>query len=95
MSRAEAGKIRTLRFYFKNLHDQGSCPHDISFRFTSVSFEECETFRKHLNKTLASQGDDVVNASDLLSYVTSARIDSWKGKTEAFITHWQDQIRLC
>ena len=36
-----------------------------------------------------------VNASDLLTYITSAQIDSWKGTSESFIIHWQDQIRLC
>lgn len=54
VSRSEAGKIIILRFYLKNLHTQGSYSDDISFRFTSISFEEHETFRKHCDKTLAS-----------------------------------------
>jgi hypothetical protein len=36
-----------------------------------------------------------VSASTTLSCITSAKIESWKGTTEAFILHWQDQIRLC
>ena len=37
-----------------------------------------------------------LEASKLLSYITSIRIDSpsWKGSSEAFILHWQDQVRL-
>ena len=37
-----------------------------------------------------------LEASKLLSYITSARIDSssWKGSTEGFILHWQEQVRL-
>ena len=31
-----------------------------------------------------------VSASTTLSYITSAKIESWKGTTEAFILHWQD-----
>ena len=41
------------------MHDQGLYPDDNSFRFTSISYEEYETFRKHRNNTLASQGDDI------------------------------------
>ena len=59
VSRTEAGKIKILQFYFKNLHDHGSYPDDILFCFTSISFEECKIFRKHHNNTLTSQGDNV------------------------------------
>ena len=30
----------------------------------------------------------------MLSYITSAKFDSWKGNTESFILNWQDQVRL-
>ena len=35
-----------------------------------------------------------VNASNMLSYITSAKFKSWKGATESFMLHWQDQTRL-
>ena len=37
-----------------------------------------------------------LDSSNLLSYVTSTRIDSsaWKGIAEGFILHWQEQVRL-
>jgi hypothetical protein len=37
-----------------------------------------------------------MNSSDLLTYITSAKLGSgvWSGSTEAFITHWQNQVRL-
>ena len=36
-----------------------------------------------------------VDASDLLAYITTFRLEtgSWKGSTELFIIHWQNQIR--
>ena len=36
-----------------------------------------------------------VEAADLLTYITSARLGTgiWKGSTEASIIHWQDQVR--
>ena len=34
------------------------------------------------------------SASDMLSCITSAKFESWKGTTESFILNWQDQVRL-
>ena len=36
-----------------------------------------------------------MNAADTLSHVTTAKIETWKGTSESFVLHWQDQIRLC
>ena len=33
-------------------------------------------------------------ASYMLSHITLAEFDSWKGTTEYFILNWQDQVRL-
>ena len=38
-----------------------------------------------------------MNASDLLTYITSAKLGegtSWKGDTTSFVFHWVDQHRL-
>ena len=35
-----------------------------------------------------------MNAADALSYITTAKIETWKGASESFVLHWQDQIRL-
>ena len=37
-----------------------------------------------------------LDSSNLLSYITSTRIDSsvWKGTAEGFVLHWQEQVRL-
>ena len=45
----------------------------------------------HLKSTKA-----MIDSSAILSYVTSARLGNgeWKGTTEGFILHWQDQVRL-
>ena len=45
----------------------------------------------HTNSTKAK-----MNSSDLLTYITSAKLGTgnWRGTTESFITHWQNQIRL-
>ena len=36
-----------------------------------------------------------VSASEILSYITSVKFDSWKDTTESFILNWQDQVCLC
>ena len=38
----------------------------------------------------------MLDKSQLLSYITSARIgaSNWKGTTEGFIIHWEEQMRL-
>ena len=51
-----------------------------------------ELMTHHLQSTKAA-----MSASELLSYITSARLGptgTWKGTTEAFILHWQEQVRL-
>ena len=50
-----------------------------------------ELVEHHLHSTKASMG-----ASDLLTYITSARLGNgtWTGTSEAFILHWQNQVRL-
>ena len=41
-------------------------------------------------KSVGSQG----NASEMLSYIPSAKFESWKGTTESFILNWKYQVRL-
>ena len=54
-SKLDAGRIRMLLFYQNHLHEQGLHPDDGSFRFTSITFEDCKIFRTHPdNKTRAS-----------------------------------------
>ena len=45
----------------------------------------------HLRSTKA-----LIESSNILSYITSARLGSgeWNGTTEGFITHWSNQVRL-
>ena len=45
----------------------------------------------HLRSTKA-----MIESSTILSYITSVRLGSgeWKGTTEAFIVHWENQVRL-
>jgi hypothetical protein len=35
-----------------------------------------------------------LNATDLLQYTHTARVENWKGTTFSFILHYQEQIRL-
>ena len=37
-----------------------------------------------------------IQASDLLTYITSSKIDDgkWRGTSTGYITHWKEQIRL-
>ena len=45
----------------------------------------------HLKSTKA-----MIDSSSILSYITSVRLGNgmWKGTTEGFITHWENQVRL-
>ena len=35
-----------------------------------------------------------IESNNLFRYISSANISSWKGKTEDFVLHWQDKIRV-
>ena len=60
LSQVDASKVRILLFYQNYPQEQGLFPNDGSFRCTSISFEDCEIFRKDPdNKTKASQDDDM------------------------------------
>ncbi len=50
-----------------------------------------EIKRHYLDSTKAQ-----ISSADILSYITSIRLGTglWKGTTEAFILHWQNQVRL-
>ena len=61
--------------------------HEIDFNVQKV-YKKLVNF--YANSTAAR-----VNASNSFNHATSAKIDSWKGVTEAFIMHWQDQTRQC
>lgn len=47
-----------------------------------------------LHKYYATSVGARISASDMLSYMTSAKFDYWKGTTESFILNWHDQVRL-
>jgi len=47
-----------------------------------------ELLQHHLSSTKAKH-----NATQLMTYFSSARIEDWNGTTENFILHWQDQMR--
>ena len=56
----DASKVRMLHFYHNYLHEYELFPEDGSFRFTSISLEDCEIFRKHPDQTTrASQDSDI------------------------------------
>ena len=60
--------------------------HELDFNAQSV-YEKLANF--YTDSTVSR-----VNECDLLSYMTSAKLDSWKGASESFMMHWQDQTRL-
>ena len=50
---------------------------------------------KELSDYYLSSTKATMNASSMLSYITSSHLadGKWKGSTQAFILHWQDQVR--
>ena len=61
--------------------------HERDYNFQSV--------HQKLNSFHTESTNNRVSSSTTLSYITSSKIESWKGTIEAFIFHWQDQIRVC
>jgi hypothetical protein len=49
----------------------------------------CSALREHASKSTKA----ALDASDILSYITSARDGTWKGTSHALILHWEDQVR--
>ncbi len=73
------------------LTDQGKSfirEHDSDFNAQEVYKKLLE---HHTKSTKAS-----MTSSQLLSYITSARLGTgeWKGTTEAFITNWKNQVKI-
>ena len=56
---------------------------------------DAQSVNKKLNSFCTESTNSRVSVSTTLSYITSAKIESWKGTSEAFMLHWQDQIRVC
>ena len=75
----------------KVLTDQGKA----IVREHESDFDAQAVYRKLLDYHLKSTKAQIESAT-ILSYITSVRLGSgeWKGTTEAFIIHWQDQVRL-
>ena len=53
-----------------------------------------QSVHQNLNSFHTESTNARVSTSTALSYITSAKIELWKGTVEAFILHWQDQIRV-
>ena len=58
-----------------------------------ADFNAQEVYRK-LVKFYTSSTKASMNAADTLTYITTAKVETWKSTTESFILHWQNQIRL-
>ena len=48
---------------------------------------------KHLSAYYEENTKVALDSSSLLAYITTARIDEWKGSSESFILNWQEKIR--
>ena len=66
----DASRIRMFLFYLNHLHEQGLYPDDGSFRYTSITFEDYETFRKHPDNMIRVRQDDDIRASVPRSFLT-------------------------
>jgi hypothetical protein len=63
-------------------------------RYYGPTFDAQKVYRD-LSTYARSSTMASMEASNLLTYITSARLGdgTWKGKAHGFILHWQDQIR--
>ena len=54
-----------------------------------------EVFHKLKDHSLKST-KATIDSSKILSYITSAKIGdgTWKGSSESFILHWEEQVQL-
>jgi hypothetical protein len=60
-----------------------------------TTFDAHKAYQKLTNHHLKST-KAMIESSSILSYITSVRLGSgeWNGRTEGFITHWTNQVRL-
>ena len=56
---------------------------------------DAQSIYKELSAYAMQSTKAPMNASNLLSYITTTKLgdEKWKGTTHAFILHWQDQVR--
>ena len=57
-------------------------------------YYDAQSVYRNLNPFYTESTNAHISTSATLSYITSAKIESWKGTSEAFILHWQDQVRV-
>ena len=69
---------------------------DLGKKFVREYEEDFDTqmIYKNLHGFYATSVGARVSESDMLSYITSEKFDSWKGTIESFILNWQDQVPL-
>ena len=48
---------------------------------------------KHLSACYEENAKAALDSSSLLAYITTARIDEWKGSGESFILNWKEKVR--
>ena len=63
--------------------------------FTSEWDKHAQEVYKKLSFYYTNSTSARINSSNVLSYITSTKIDAWKDDCESFIINCQDQIRIC
>ena len=58
------------------------------------SSQNAQAIWKELSNDAEKSTVAQLNATDLLQYIHTARVENWKGNTLSFILHYQEQIRL-
>ena len=58
-----------------------------------AAFNAQEVYKKLVNFYTTSTKASM-NVANTLSYITTAKIETWKGTSESFVLHLQDQTRL-
>ncbi len=57
---------------------------------------DAQSIYKEMVEYASHSTQAILDASDILDYITTVRIDdgTWNGTTASFVLHWQEQIRL-
>ena len=54
---------------------------------------DSQAIYKHLSAYYEKNAKAALDSSSLLAYITTDRIDEWKGSSESFILNWQEKVR--
>jgi hypothetical protein len=93
---SEKKELFTLQLYYVYVIFCSNLKTDFGWKLVwdYESSQNAQAIWKELSNDAEKSMVAQLNATDLLQYTHTARVENWKGNTLSFILHYQEQIQL-